>query len=129
MNQAKSILGGTLKATGEKDKDNGNPGPDAYKLPQTHSIPGFNIMLDTNANKKEEDKNKEAVGPQRYTPFNPNHKKSDHLRHTNNAHGNLQGGATSIGNAKRGELVQAVNVPGPGKYVITGDFEKALEKP
>ena len=35
----------------------------------------------------------------------------------------------SIGNAKRGELVKAVNDPGPGKYVITGDFEKALEKP
>lgn len=30
---AKSILGGTLKPTGEPDKDNGNPSPDAYHIP------------------------------------------------------------------------------------------------
>jgi hypothetical protein len=30
---AKSILGGTIKKTGEADKDNGNPSPDAYHIP------------------------------------------------------------------------------------------------
>ena len=43
MNQAKSILGGTLKPTGEADKDNGNPSPDAYHLNPMSHIPGFKI--------------------------------------------------------------------------------------
>jgi hypothetical protein len=30
----------------------------------------------------------------------------------------------TIGKALRGDLVQAVNVPGPGKYTINGDFER-----
>jgi len=50
----------------------------------------------------------------------------------------LIGEATSIGKAGFQEIngyravkgeTQAVNVPGPGKYTITGDFEKAMEKP
>lgn len=105
MNQAKSILGGTLKPTGEADKDNGNPSPDAYHLNPMHHIPGFKIKPEDHVSRKVEDKNKEPVGPQRYHPYDPNHKKSDHLRHTNNLAPNLMGGATSIGNAKRGELV------------------------
>lgn len=48
MNQAKSILGGTLKPPGHnEDNDNGNPSPDAYRIPNNYSIPGFNIMPDT----------------------------------------------------------------------------------
>lgn len=91
-------------------------------------------MPDTQHNKKEEDKNKEPVGPQRYTPVNPNHKKSDHLKHSNNPNPTLRGDPTrppitSIGHAERGNLINKVEVPGPGKYQITGDFEKAMEKP
>lgn len=63
MELAKSILGGTLRPTGEADKDNGNPSPDAYHLNPTHSIPGFVIKPDTQSNKKEDDKTKEPVGP------------------------------------------------------------------
>ena len=44
---AKSILGGKLTATGEPDKDNGNPSPDAYHIPPQHYIPGFVIKPDT----------------------------------------------------------------------------------
>jgi hypothetical protein len=29
----------------------------------------------------------------------------------------------------RGDLIEAVNVPGPGKYNIEGDFERASGKP
>ena len=38
-------------------------------------------------------------------------------------------GGRSIGNAERPQIVQVVNVPGPGKYIINGDFERAQEKP
>lgn len=61
MALAKSILGGTLE-----DKpliDNGLPGPDAYHLNPIHSIPGFVIKPDTSTVKKEEDREKEPVGP------------------------------------------------------------------
>jgi hypothetical protein len=75
------------------------------------------IKPDIGKQKGEEDKNKEPVGPQRYNPVNPCHKKSDFLK------------KTSIGNSKRAEIVQALNVPGPGKYNITGVFEKATDKP
>lgn len=44
---AKSILGGTIRQTGEPDKDNGNPSPDAYSIPQHNAIPGFVIKPDT----------------------------------------------------------------------------------
>lgn len=94
---AKSILGGTLKPTGEPDKDNGNPSPDAYHIPPQHSIPGFVIKPDTQSNNKKDESGKPAVGPQRYHPMNPNHKHSDFL--------NLAPGVTSIGKAERGDLV------------------------
>ena len=142
---AKSILGGTLKKTGEADKDNGNPSPDAYHIPPQHSIPGFVIKPDTQSNNKKDESGKPAVGPQRYNPQNPNHHHSDYL--------NLAPGITSIGKAQlqtkkviydkdgkfvreitpdkfRGmDLVQAANVPGPGKYDIIGLGDKVLEKP
>jgi len=58
------------------------------------------------------------VGPQRYNPNNPNHKKTDNLK-----------GGNSIGKALRGDLVSMTNNPAPGKYDINGDFEKAQSKP
>ena len=71
--------------------------------------------MPTSKSLKEVDKSKEPVGPQRYNPLNPNHKKSDFLH------------ANSVGNAVRDEGVSSANVfnTGPGKYEIKGDFEKA----
>jgi len=46
--------------------DNGVPGPDAYEQNRIHSIPGFVIMQDTSKVKKEDEKDKEPVGPQLY---------------------------------------------------------------
>lgn len=68
---------------------------------------------------KEVDKSKEPVGPQKYNPHNPNHKKTDHLVRF------------SIGNAVRGDMISSKNAAntGPGKYNIEGDFERAMNKP
>ena len=115
MKLAKLMLGGSLEE--QKIKDNGNPGPDAYSINPIHSIPGFVIKNPESKSYKEVDKSKEPVGPQKYNPYNPNHLRSDHLK------------KTSIGRAERDDLVQTMNTPGPGNYVITGDFEKAREKP
>lgn len=112
---AKSILGGALHPVSKKDDD--VPGPAAYTLNPIHTIPGFVIKPADSKSLKEVDKSKDPVGPQRYNPVNPNHKKSDH---------NHKG---TIGNAERGEMVAAVNVPGPGKYIIQSDFDKAVEHP
>ena len=109
------MLGGSTSA--KAYQDNGVPGPNAYQQNPIHSIPGFVIKPDTQKVNREEDKNKEPVGPQRYNPVNPSHKHSDYLK------------ANSIGNAKRAAIVQALNVPGPGKYNIAGDFERAQDKP
>ena len=82
-----------------------------------YSIPGFTIKGDTAVVLKEQNKNKEPLGPQRYKPSNPCHIKTDFLK------------ACSIGNAERPEIVSSANVVGPGKYTITGDFEKGKDKP
>ena len=37
--------------------------------------------------------------------------------------------ANSIGNSRRSGISKTLNVPGPGKYLISGDFEKAVERP
>jgi len=63
-------------------------------------------------------KNKEPLGPQKYTPNNPCHRRTDFLK------GGSINNAFLFGNAERPEIVAPVNVPGPGKYQITGDFEK-----
>lgn len=112
---AKSMLGGSTIQKGPQD--NGVPGPAAYNQNPIHSIPGFVIKKDTEKSRVEEDKNKEPVGPQRYNPENPVHKKSDFLQ------------KNSIGNSKRAEIVNKMIVPGAGRYNIAGDFEKAQEKP
>lgn len=114
----KSMLGGSLEQ--REDEGNGNPGPDAYQQNPIHSIPGFVIKQDTNKVRVEEDKSKDPIGPQKYNPVNPTHKRSDQLKGA---------GATSIGHAKRSDLVPSLNVPGPGKYQINSDFEKARDKP
>ena len=64
MYLAKSMLGGSMED--KKLPDNGVPGPDAYEQNKINSIPGFVIMQDTSKVKKEEDKDKEPVGPQLY---------------------------------------------------------------
>lgn len=113
---AKSILGGSTK---EKElKDNGVPGPNVYSQNPMHKIPGFVIKQDSSKVRKDEDKNKKAVGPETYFPVNPNHQ-----------HPKYYDQSRSIGLSERIDLIQAVNMPGPGKYMIKGDFEKAQEKP
>lgn len=102
---AKSLLGGAIDPPPPKDDE--TPGPDAYQQNPIHAIPGFVIKPDSNKVRVEEDKTKEPLGPQRYNPVNPTHKRSDHL---------TGAGAASIGNAKRSDLVPSLNVPGPGKY-------------
>jgi hypothetical protein len=92
---AKSMLGGS---TVKKEVTDTGLGPAAYQHFPQHSIPGFVIAQDTSKVRKEEPKDKEPVGPQRYDPFNPNHKRTDHLKNGN-----------SIGNAKRGDLVTSTN--------------------
>lgn len=86
----------------------------------------------------EEDKTKEPLGPQRYNPVNPTHKQSDNLYHPHNARHFTTplnyvlpaiAKAGSIGDAKRSDLVPSLNVPGPGKYQIVSDFERAQDKP
>lgn len=76
------------------------------------------IKPDSNKVRVEEDKTKDPLGPQRYNPVNPTHKRSDFLIGKGEE-------VTSIGNAKRSDLVPSLNVPGPGKYQITSDFDKA----
>ena len=61
MHLAKSILGGSTED--KKLEYNGVPGPDTYEQNRIHSIPGFVIMQDSSKVKKEEDKDKEPVGP------------------------------------------------------------------
>lgn len=110
--QAKSILGGTLKPIkkkGEPDSPKNKydtPGPDAYTINPINKIPGFVIHQDSHKVAKDEDPNKEPVGPQRYDPVNPNHGKTSHNR------------VRTIGVSERKDLIAAQNMPGPGKYVI-----------
>jgi len=117
MYLAKSMLGGSIEE--KKLPDNGVPGPDAYQQNPIHSIPSFKIMHDTTRVKKEEDKNKEPVGPQRY----------DIKRYPEAVKPKYFDEVQSIGNAKRSDMIVAANVPGPGRYIIKGDFEGAQEKP
>jgi len=115
MHGAKSMLGGSLDKKMIMKDD--TPGPGQYNNFPVNEPPGFKIEIPKGKSAKEVDKTKEPVGPQKYDPFNPNHMKSDH-----------QTGQT-FGKALRQDLIEAVNVPGPGKYNIDGDFEKALTKP
>lgn len=120
MRLAKSILGGSPK--GKELVDNGMPGPGAYNQHAIHSIPGFVIVQANNAAKRDAaDVEKMAktrdVGPHSYNPKNPSLAKTDNLK------------KNSIGNALRQDLVPRAKVPGPGNYVIAGDFDKAQEKP
>lgn len=59
------------------------------------------------------------VGPHTYNPHNPNLRRTDKLHYE----------ATSIGRGLRSDFVPRIKVPGPGNYVITGDFDQALDKP
>lgn len=114
------MLGGS---TEEKPfPDNGNPGPAAYKQIEQNSIPCFKIVQHTkNVKRSNEDIAKmektKDVGPLSYSPRNPSLYRSDHLK------------KNSIGNATRQDMVARNKVPGPGNYVITGDFEKGKENP
>ena len=75
----------------------------------------------TKAARTEEDKKKlekeRDVGPQSYMPFDPSKERTDNIK------------KNTIGNSLRTDMVQKIKVPGPGKYVINGDFEKGMEKP
>jgi hypothetical protein len=77
MHQAKSILKGSRTQT---EKANGFPGPDAYSINPPDNIPGFKMVKPETQSTKKVDKNAEPVGPQRYNPVNPNHKKTDNLK-------------------------------------------------
>jgi hypothetical protein len=77
MNQAKGIPKGQRTAA---EKANGFPGPDAYNINPPDNIPGFKMIKPETQSTKKVDKNAEPVGPQRYNPANPNHKKTDNLR-------------------------------------------------
>lgn len=112
MKQAKSILGGSR--TAPEQKGNGFPGPDAYLINPTHNVPGFVLRNPEGKSLKEVEVLKDPVGPQKYTPFNPCHHHTDH---------NMR---MTIGNAERGDMVSGLQVPGPGKYDITGDFERGI---
>ena len=57
------------------------------------------------------------VGPLSYDPRNPSLYRSDHLK------------AKSIGNSLRQDMISRHKAPGPGNYLITGDFEKGKENP
>lgn len=86
------------------------PGPAAYNINPTHTIQGF-VIKQPESKVIGNDKNKtQAVGPQTYQPVI-----TDHVSH------NKKG---TIGGAERGEMIKAVNVPGPGNYPIKSDFDK-----
>ncbi len=111
---AKSMLGGsTLK---KELKDNGVPGPNAYSQNPMHKIPGFVIKQDSSKVKKDDDKNKAG-----------DKKLSDETYPNDEWQQKPKG--TSIGRSERLDLIRAVNMPGPGKYSIQGDFDKGKEKP
>ena len=85
------------------------PGPAAYNINPINTIPGF--VIKQPESRVLNDKGKPAaVGPQTYQPeINP-----FQVRNTKG----------TIGGAERGEMIKAVNVPGPGNYPIKGDFDK-----
>jgi hypothetical protein len=93
------------------------PGPDTYLITSNDKIPGFVIMQDSQPVKREGEEGAPVVGPQTYNPVNPNHK----LQSKNKLR--------TMGMSERPDLVSAANVPGPGKYELPGDFEKAVAKP
>ena len=57
------------------------------------------------------------MGPHSYEPRNPSLYRTDNLK------------KNSIGNSLRQDMVPRNKVPGPGNYVIEGDFEKGKDKP
>lgn len=85
------MLGGSKEP--KQLKDNGVPGPDSYNIKPNDSIPGFVIMQETSKVRKEEDLNKETVGPQRYDPFHPAQHKSSFNK------------VRTIGNSNRPDLI------------------------
>lgn len=115
MNNAKSMLGGSLDPRTKEHDD--VPGPGHYNNFPVNEVPGFRIELPKGESRKLVDKTKEPVGPQKYDPHNPNHLKTDHLK------------GETFGRDNRKDLVDVGFVPGPGKYNIEGDFDRAFNKP
>lgn len=87
-----------------------------------HTIPGFRIVQNSNKAKRDPNaikkmEHSKGVGPQSYDPKNPSLYRTDNLK------------KNSIGNSLRQDLVSKAPVPGPGNYVVQGDFDKAQERP
>jgi len=78
MNNARSMLGGSLDPKAKKEEMI-MPGPGHYNNLPIQEPPGFRIEVPKGKSLKVIDKTKEPVGLQKYTPYNPNHDKSDHL--------------------------------------------------
>ena len=89
------------------------PGPAAYNINPIHNIPGFVIRQPESKVIGNEKKAGATVGPQTYKPVIIDHKSH-----------NVKG---TIGGAERGEMIKAVNVPGPGNYPLKSDFDKAAK--
>lgn len=71
-------------------------------------------------------KSKDPLGPQRYHPFNPNHKQGYHHKPYDQSNIPDQ----TFSKAEREDLVKTKgDMPGPGKYEIEGDFDKAMKNP
>ena len=120
MHHAKSILGGSKDPKPEKDDE--NPGPGAYGPFPEGAPPGFRIELPVSKSRKEVDNTKNPLGPQRYEPVNPNHTQGFYQKPFEFANIPDQ----TFGKAERQDLVQTnKDMPGPGKYDIEGDFDKA----
>ena len=100
-----------LKNMPESDKvPDFPPGPAAYNINPIHTIPGFVIKQPESRVIGSEKNKTQSVGPQTYEPVI-----RDHV-----SHNVIQ----TIGKAERGEMIKAVNVPGPGNYPIKSDFDK-----
>jgi hypothetical protein len=87
--------------------DNGVPGPGTHNPETQDTIPSFKICKDTEVDESRKRPNTVAIGPQQYYPQRPQEGQP----------------GTRMCKAVRKEDKTFVNVPGPNRYQILGDFD------
>jgi len=118
MNQAKSILGGTLEGPEVVRKFSETPGPGSHNPANLENLPGFRIEKDKNFARRDENdiekmQKQRDVGPLSYNVTDMKMVKTDHLH------------KYTIGNSLRTDMVNRAQIPGPGNYQIRGAIEKS----
>lgn len=87
--------------------DNGVPGPGNYDIEKKDRVPSFMIKQDTEVDESRKRPNTVAIGPQQYNPTRPQEGEP----------------GTRMCKAIRKEDRTFINVPGPNRYQILGDFD------